>query len=85
MASERITIRIPGELGERLRARSRLRGQTESAVLRQALEIYFGQPDGDQSAYEMAEEAGLIGCVQEAPKDLSSDSRHMKGFGKGRR
>lgn len=81
MASNRITIRVPEALGERLRRRSRLKGETESELVRAALEAYFEQLEGDRSAYEMVEEAGIVGCIQRAPKDLSSNRRYFEGFG----
>jgi predicted DNA-binding protein len=89
MASDRITIRIPETLGQRLRHRSRMRGQPESALVREALETYLGQSAEARPAYELAEEAGLIGCIgrkgrgPKAPaKDLSTNPRHLEGFGK---
>ena len=86
MSSGRITIRVPQALGQRLRSRSRLKGQAESELVREALESYLGQPSGERPAFRLAEEAGLIGCVRRGPrspaKDLSSDSRHFEGFGK---
>ena len=86
MASDRITIRIPETLGRRLRHRSRMRGQPESALVREALETYLGQPSEARPAYELAEEAGLIGCIRRGPKspakDLSTNPRHLEGFGK---
>jgi predicted DNA-binding protein len=53
MDSERITIRIPEELGGRLRHRSRIKGQTESDLVREALEHYLGR-SGERSAFELA-------------------------------
>ena len=86
MTSERITIRIPEELGGRLRHRSRTNGQTESDLVRDALENYLGHSSREWSAFELAEEAGLIGCIprgrRSPPKDLSTNRRHFKGFGK---
>ena len=82
MASNRITIRVPGPLGERLRHRSRIKGQTESELVRDALEIFLGPSKEERPAYELAQEAGLIGCIRRAPKDLSSNRRHFEGFGK---
>ena len=86
MGSDRITIRVPPALGQRLRSRSRMKGQAESELVREALESYLGQSSGERPAYELAEEAGLIGCVWRGPrspaKDLSTDSRHFDGFGK---
>jgi predicted DNA-binding protein len=86
MSSERITVRIPQELGGRLRQRSRIKGQTESDLIREALETYLGRFNGERSAFELAEEAGLIGAIRRGrtrlPKDLSTNPRHFKGFGK---
>lgn len=41
-SSERITIRIPEELGGRLRYRSRTNGQTGSDLVRAPLQNYLG-------------------------------------------
>jgi predicted DNA-binding protein len=92
VGSERITIRIPQELGGRLRRRSRIKGQTESDLVREALETYLGHSNGERSAFELAEEAGLIGLLRPGrgapfrspPKDLSTNPRHFKGFGRDR-
>ena len=88
MASDRITIRIPETLGQRLRNRSRMKGQPESELVREALETYLRncQSAEPRPAYELAEEAGLIGCVRRGlrspAKDLSTNPRHFEGFGK---
>jgi hypothetical protein len=84
MASRRITVRVPKTLGALLRDRSRAKGQTPSDLVRIALETYLGQGVATRSAYELAEEAGLIGCAGRAPKDLSTNRRHFEGFGKGK-
>jgi len=84
MASHRITIRIPENLGQRLRNRSRIRGQTESDLVREALERYLGKSTKERSAYELAQEAGLIGSVKQAPRDLSTNRRYFEGFGRSR-
>jgi len=84
MSSDRITLRISGQLGDRLRRRSQMKGQTESEVVREALENYLGQSDGERSAYELAQAAGLIGSLKRAPKDLSANARYFEGFGKSK-
>jgi predicted DNA-binding protein len=88
MASGRITIRIPETLGQRLRRCSQMKGQPESALVREALETYLGQPTEGRPAFELAEEAGLIGLIGSGPKspakDLSTNPRHLDGFGKSR-
>jgi len=84
MASHRITVRVPKTLGALLRDRSRAKGQTPSDLVRIALETYLGRGGSPRSAYQLAEEAGLIGCVRRAPKDLSTNRRHFDGFGKNK-
>ena len=84
MASNRITVRIPETLTARLRSRSKAKGSTESDLVREALEKYLAAPTGNRTAYELAEDAGIIGSVKNAPKDLSTNRRHFKGFGKGK-
>ena len=81
VAPHRITIRVPETLETSLRLRSRVNGQTPSDLVRLALKSYLSKHAGAGSAYEIAEEAGLIGCVRRAPKDLSTDRRHFEGFG----
>jgi hypothetical protein len=83
-ASHRITVRVSKNLGTLLRDRSRAKGQTPSHLVRIALETYLGRGGSPGSAYELAEEAGLIGCVRRAPKDLSTNRRHFEGFGKSK-
>lgn len=84
MASQRITVRVPKTLGALLRDRSRAEGQTPSDLVRVALETYLGRGANSRSAYELAEEAGLIGCAGRAPKDLSTNRRRFEGFGKSK-
>jgi predicted DNA-binding protein len=84
MNSQRITVRIPTELGARLRGHSRRKGQTPSDLVRVALENYLEEAASTGSAFELAEAAGLIGCAQRAPKDLSTNRRHFDGFGKSK-
>jgi len=84
MASHRITVRVPKTIETLLRNRSRDRGQTPSDLVRLALESYLGKGENTHSAYELAEEAGLVGCVRHAPKDLSTNRRHLEGFGKSK-
>lgn len=82
MKSSRITIRVPKALGEQLHHRSRAIGQTPSEIVRTALETYLGNDGHVASAFEVAQRAGLIGCVTDAPEDLSTNRRHFDGFGK---
>ena len=81
MSTNRISVRLPEKLTVRLRARSRASGTSESNLVRKALEKYLEAPPGNRSAYEWAEEAGVIGRV-DGPTDLSTNRRYFEGFGK---
>jgi metal-responsive CopG/Arc/MetJ family transcriptional regulator len=79
-----ITVRIPQTLTVRLRSSSRAKGTTESELVREALESYLGHSGAQRSAYQLAEQAGIIGSAKHAPRDLSRNPRHFKGFGKNK-
>ena len=38
--------------------------------------------DGDETLYEALNRQGLIGCVEGLPADLSTNPKHMEGFGR---
>lgn len=84
MASQRISVRVNRGIAQRLKERSRATGARESEVVREALEEYFSKGDNEQTAYNLAQKAGLIGCIRGAPKDLSTNKRYFKGFGKSK-
>lgn len=82
MPSQRISVRIPAKTMQRLRERSRSAGIRESEVVRQALEEHLSKNYQGRTAYDLFLEAGLIGCAHGAPKDLATNKRYFKGFGK---
>lgn len=82
MVSNRISVRLPQALIERLRKRSQSTGATESEMVREALAGYLGRSAKQKSAYELAADSGIIGTVRDAPEDLSTSRRHLNGFGK---
>lgn len=81
MATDRITVRLPKALTERLRKRSAVTGDNESEMVRKALENFLNQRSRQRSAYDLAVESGIIGMAKNLPKDLSTNPRHFKGFG----
>src|SRR5882672_2224541 len=76
------TIRILGVLAIRLRNRALATGRSESEIVRAALQKYLSPASRRRTAYDLAEEAGLIGCVPRGPKNLSTQRRAVEGFGK---
>jgi len=84
MSSQRITIRISESLVKRLKKHAAMRGRTESALVREVLENYFGKAAAPSSAYDLAREVGLIGCVRGGSSDLSTNRKHLEGLGESR-
>jgi hypothetical protein len=84
MASQRLTIRVPGDIARQLQEQSLSEGQTPSQLVRTALQEYLRARRRPRTAYDVAQELGLIGCVKGAPKDLSTNPRYFEGFGKGK-
>jgi predicted DNA-binding antitoxin AbrB/MazE fold protein len=44
-------------------------------------ELTRGTAKAAASCYELAEQAGMIGALKDAPSDLSTNAEHLKGFG----
>jgi hypothetical protein len=84
MSSQRITIRIPELFGKRLKEHAETKRRSEWALVREALEKYFGEVPASTSAYEWARAAGFIGCVRGGLSDLSVNRKHFEGFGQSR-
>ena len=84
MASQRISVRVPGGIARRLKERSRATGARESQVVREALEQYLSRNNGEKTTYDLLREAGLIGSVRGAPQDLSTNKKYFKGFGESK-
>lgn len=82
MASQRISVRVPGGIARRLKERSRTTGARESQVVREALEEYLSKDDSEETAYDRARKAGLIGPIRGGRKDASTNKSLFKGFGK---
>lgn len=78
------SIKLPKELEQALKTRAREKGVSDSFVMREALAEYL-VPDKEDSARDprsfAALTADLAGCVA-GPADLSTNPRHMAGFGR---
>ena len=77
-----ISLKLPSGLRAKLDRAAKKRGQSKSEIVRAALEHFL---NGDQtarpqgSALELA--GDLAGCA-EGPADISTNPRHMEGYGK---
>jgi predicted DNA-binding protein len=82
--TKRITVRLPASLQARLERRAKLSGKTESELVRESVEAHLAEDPKRESAYDLAKRLGLVGCVKNAPSDLSTNPKYMEGFGKSR-
>jgi Arc/MetJ-type ribon-helix-helix transcriptional regulator len=81
MQDYRITVRLPAELRQQLKAAAHRAGTRESELVRAAVERQLAREDKALTAYERARKAGLIGAVRGASRDLSTNPAHFDGFG----
>jgi predicted DNA-binding protein len=81
MKDYRITVRFSAELRRRLKDAARRSGTRESDLVRGAVERQLASADDAPTAYDHAKKAGLIGAVQGASPDLSTNPKHFGGFG----
>lgn len=84
MPTKRLSVRIGPELERRLRRCAKSTGKDRSAIVREALDDYLSKTLPGVTVYDLMKEAGLIGCVKDAPPDLSTNRQHFEGLGKSR-
>lgn len=77
-----LSIKVPAALERKLSAAVRRRGGRKSAVVRQALEHYLDRSMEARRGSFLELAGDLAGCVTDAPSDLSSNPRHLAGFGR---
>ncbi|HVX39654.1 MAG TPA: ribbon-helix-helix protein, CopG family [Gemmatimonadaceae bacterium] len=70
------SLKLPPQLDALIDRLARERGTTFSAVVREAVQAYLAAPE--RSATAAAGE--LVGALR-GPKDLSTSSGHLDGFG----
>ncbi len=81
MKDYRITVRLTAELRRRLKDAAHRSGTRESDIVRGAVERQFAAEEREITAFERAKNAGLIGAVRGARRDLSTNPKHFRGFG----
>jgi hypothetical protein len=80
---ERINFRIGHWLKQQLEAEAREKGVRPSDIVRQALEEHMQARTERPNCRDLAERLGLIGSAKGLPRDLSTNPKHMEGFGRG--
>lgn len=77
MATKTVTVKLPEPLATWLARRSRELGHTQSDLIRDALERLRQGSAGDSCHDAFADVCGSV----HGPKDLSTNPRHLAGFG----
>ncbi len=80
---ERINVRVEPRLKRELEAEARKQGVRPSDVVRRALEEHLRPCVRRASCRELAERLEILGVAEGLPADLSTNSDHMEGFGRG--
>jgi hypothetical protein len=78
---EWLVVRLDARLHQQLRLIARRRGTTKSALVRSVLEDFCRQVT-EPSVFDLAQQAGIIGLIKDAPADLSTNPRYLEGFGR---
>jgi predicted DNA-binding protein len=75
-----LSIKLPRILDKRLEAEAKKRNKTKAAIILEALHEYLAKQDETEpvTAYDLAKD--FIGCGA-GPSDLSTNKRHMEGYG----
>jgi predicted DNA-binding protein len=78
-----ITIKVPEELARRLEKRAERLGISKSALVRESVQNALQNEDAEAaqaSAYDLMKDG--CGCVDSGIGDLSTNPKHMEGFGR---
>ena len=70
-----VTIRLEPEIESQLERIAEQQGLTKSAWVRQLIEEAVTEAQPQQTPYELAQELGLIGCIEDGPADLAANAK----------
>lgn len=74
-------VKLPDDLLAKIQHAAKEKGETKSAVLREALEEYFSREKNHDTGSCLDLARDLAGSVQ-GPPDLSTNSAHMDSYGR---
>ena len=80
-----ITLKLPDPLARRLRLAVQRRRSTQSAVVREALEAQLAEEGESVEAGSFLDRGHDLAGSLQGPADLSSNRRHLRGYGRARR
>ena len=77
-----LSLKVPEHLDRKLSAVVKRRGMPKSVVVREALERYVDESREIRKGSILDLAGDLVGCVKDAPADLSSNPKHLDGYGR---
>ena len=77
-----IAVRVPKSLNTRLEGQAKRDRTSKSALIRQVLESHLEARKGRKRLTTLDMVGHLIGSLKGGPPDLSSNPKHLEGFGK---
>lgn len=73
-----LTVRLDPELEREFAAACRIKRTTKSAAVTELIRGYVQGTTPTKSPFELADEMGLIGCMERAPASAREHSRYLK-------
>ena len=77
-----IAVRVPKSLNTRLEGQAKRDRKSKSALIRQVLESHLVARKGRKGPTTLDIVGHLIGSLKDGPPDLSSNPKHLEGFGR---
>lgn len=78
-----LTIKVPDELARRLEQRAKRSGRSKSSLARESIERDLDRDsllEEPPSVYDLVKDD--LGCVDSGVTDLSTNPKHIEGFGR---
>lgn len=80
--TRRISVRIGHDLYRRLKEAVSFNSRSASGIVREALEAYLAHRPKQETCYDIARRLGVIGMIKDAPRDMSTNPKYFKDFGR---
>jgi len=77
-----LSLKVSESLDRKLAAVVKRRRIPKSVVVREAIEQYLDESREGRGGSFLELAGDLVGCVKNAPSDLSSNPKYMDGYGK---
>ena len=82
MATDRVTVRLNRGVRRQLEDLAGRHGSSESEEIRRAIERVLADDQKPLTCYDLARRLGIIGMIHSSPRDLSTNRKYFRGFGK---